>query len=56
MLKQYIINGKGYQFEEGEQPAGAVELKKAEKVPAKAEEPANKAAAPANKARRVKSK
>ena len=29
MLKQYIINGKQYQYEEGEQPAGAVELKKA---------------------------
>ena len=35
MLKQYIINGKQWQFEEGEQPEGAVELK-AVKPPKKA--------------------
>lgn len=49
MLKHYIINGKEWQFEEGEQPAGAVELKKAETPP-------DKAAKPANKSRKVKSK
>lgn len=26
MLKRYLINGKEWQYEEGEQPAGAVEL------------------------------
>lgn len=26
MLKQYIINGNGWQFEEGTQPEGAVEV------------------------------
>ena len=47
MLKQYIINGKQYQYEEGEQPEGAVELKKAV-------EPSNKAVKkPANKTRKV---
>lgn len=52
MLKQYIINGKQYQYEEGEQPAGAVELK-AVKPSDKAEKPANKAVKPANKARKA---
>ena len=33
MLKQYIINGKQWQYEEGEQPDGAIELKKAVKPP-----------------------
>ena len=37
MLKQYIIKGKQWQFEEGEQPEGAVEVKagkpKTEKKP-----------------------
>ena len=28
MLKYYIIKGKQYQYEEGGQPAGAVEFKK----------------------------
>ncbi len=51
MLKQYIINGKQYQYEEGEQPDGAVEL-----VEEKAVEPPKKAAKPANKARAVKTK
>ena len=41
MLKQYIINGKQYQYKEGEQPEGAVELKKAV-------EPSNKAKKPVN--------
>lgn len=46
MLKDYIWNGKQYQFEEGKQPEGAVEVKKAVAPP-------NKAARPANKARKV---
>lgn len=46
MLKQYVINGKQYQFEEGEQPEGAVELK------AKTEEPKNKARTARNKSRK----
>lgn len=46
MLKQYIFNGKQYQFEEGEQPDGAVEIK--------AVEPSNKAVKkPANKTRKA---
>ena len=61
MLKQYIINGKQYQYEEGTQPAGAVELKakvkvKAVEPPVKAKEPANKAVKPANKTRRAAKK
>ena len=55
MLKQYIINGKQYQYAEGEQPEGAVELK-AVKPPAKAVKPENKAAKPANKAARPANK
>lgn len=54
MLKQYIINGRQYQYEEGEQPAGAVELKAVK--PSKAKEPANKAVKPANKTRKVAKK
>lgn len=45
MLKEYIVNGKQYQFNEGEQPEGAVEVK--------AVEPSNKAVKPANKSRKV---
>ena len=48
MLKDYIVNGKQYQYEEGEQPDGAVEVK--------AVEPPKKAVKPANKARAVKTK
>ena len=47
MLKIYEYNGAVFQFEEGEQPEGAVE------VTAK---PSEKAAKPANKARVVKTK
>ena len=43
MLKEYIVNGKQYQYEEGEQPAGAVEIKKAVEPSVKAVNPANKA-------------
>lgn len=51
MLKKYLINGREYQYEEGEQPAGAVELR-----PKKAVEPSNKAVKPANKAVKPASK
>lgn len=44
MLKRYIVNGLEYQYEEGEQPKGAVEIQ-----PVKAAEPLNKAVRPANK-------
>ena len=53
MLKQYIIGGKQYQYKEGEQPEGAVELKKAVEPSKKAVEPANKARKPANKTRKA---
>lgn len=46
MLKQYIVNGKQFQYEEGEQPEGAVEIKAVEP-------PKNKAVKPANKARKA---
>jgi len=42
MLKEYIINGKQYQYEEGEQPDGAVEVKAVEPQKNKAAKPANK--------------
>ena len=41
MLKIYIINGKEWQYEEGEQPKGAVEVKPAE-TKEKKKTPANK--------------
>ena len=60
MLKYYIIRGKQYQYEEGSQPAGAVEFKKVKpskkavaQEPAETPEPAEtleKAEMPANKA------
>lgn len=48
MLKDYIVNGKQFQFEEGKQPKGAVEVK--------AVEPSDKAVKPANKARKAVAK
>ena len=43
MLKRYIINGKEWQYEEGQQPAGAVEVKAAVEPPKKTRRPsANK--------------
>lgn len=48
MLKHYIIDGKEWQYEEGEQPDDAVEVKQAKTE--------NKAIAPKNKARKVKTK
>lgn len=50
MLKQYIVNGRQYQFEEGEQPAGAVEVKAQAKPQNKAKKPVS------NKTRRTKQK
>lgn len=55
MLKNYIINGKQFQYEEGEQPAGAVELKTVEPSE-KAAAPVNKAEKPANKSRKAANK
>ena len=54
MLKEYLYNGARFQFNEGEQPEGAVEFKG--EPPEKAAKPANKAVKPANKARVVKPK
>lgn len=48
MLKRYKIGGLTYQYEEGTQPEGAVEVK--------AEKPANKAKAPANKSKKAAKK
>lgn len=57
MLKIYAYRGRTYQFEEGEQPAGAVEVVKETVKPSeKAEEPENKSVKPANKRRAVKTK
>lgn len=42
MLKIYKVNGLTFQFEEGEQPDGAVEVKQA-KAATKEVKPANKA-------------
>lgn len=57
MLKIYRLpNGRTYQYEEGTQPEGAVEVKKAVEPPAKAVVPENKAKKTANKAKAVKSK
>lgn len=49
MLKIYKYNGRTFQYEKGEQPEGAVEVK--------AEPPkADKTVKPANKAKAVKTK
>lgn len=52
MLKNYMWRGVEWQFEEGEQPEGAVELKPTKKAAA----PQNKAVKPANKARKAANK
>ena len=47
MLKNYQMpNGHIYQYEEGEQPESAVEVKAEEPVENKAKKPANKARKP----------
>ena len=58
MLKIYEINGRLFQFEEGKQPAGAVEAKKKKATPPEkvAEEPEAKAAAPKTRARKPSNK
>jgi len=48
MMKDYIVGGRQYQFEEGEQPKDAVEVKKVE--------PQDKAARPQNKKRKAATK
>ena len=53
MLKIYKYNGGTFQYEEGEQPEGAVEVKA---EPPRKAEPEKKAVKPANKARVVKTK
>ena len=45
MLKIYEYNGLTFQYEEGKQPEGAVEVKQTKKPAAKQERPANKARA-----------
>lgn len=52
MLKIYEYRGRKYQFEEGKQPAGAVEARKVAPPEKVAEMPEEKAKAPANKARK----
>lgn len=49
MLKDYILNGLQFQFEEGQEPAGAVPVEPKKK----AVEPPKKAVKPANKARKA---
>lgn len=58
MLKIYAYNGRMYQFEEGKQPEGAVEVevRAAVKPHEKAAKPAEKAVKPANKARKAATK
>ena len=53
MLKSYLWRGVEWQFEEGEQPAGAVEVKPEKKA---AEPLKNKAVKPTNKTKAVKGK
>jgi hypothetical protein len=47
MLKEYLVNGKQYQYEEGEQPEDAVEVtakpSEVTGVPVKEKKPSNKA-------------
>lgn len=52
MLKRYIVNDLEFQYEEGTQPKGAVEVKPEKK----AAEPLNKVVTPANKTKAVKKK
>ena len=49
MLKDYILNGLQFQFEEGQEPAGAIPVEPKKK----AVEPPKKAVKPANKARKA---
>lgn len=58
MKKKYLYEGAFWLFEEGRQPAGAVEVaeEKAEQKEKAAEPPKNKAVKPANKARKAVAK
>ena len=56
MLKIYAWKGRKYQWEEGEQPAGAVEVARNQPEQNKEPETAKKAVRPANKSRTVKNK
>ena len=56
MLKIYEYRGQKYQFEEGEQPAGAVEAKTVTPPEKVAEEHEAKAAAPKTRARKPSNK
>ena len=56
MLKTYRYRGQKYQFEEGEQPDGAVEAKTVTPPEKVAEMPEEKAKAPANKAQKPSNK
>lgn len=49
MLKKYRVNGKQFIYEEGEQPEGAVEVRKMATPPNKTRKPANKARKAAKK-------
>lgn len=53
MLKNYEWKGLQWQYEEGEQPEGAIEVKKAGTPPVKSAKPENKAKKPANKSKAV---
>lgn len=55
MLKEYIYHGATYQFEEGEEPEGAEEVKTV-KPSEKAAKPENKAGKPSNRSRKVGTK
>ena len=48
MMKDYIVGGRQYQYEEGTQPKDAVEVKMVE--------PQDKAVKPQNKKRKVQAK
>lgn len=56
MLKQYLYRGSQWQFEEGKQPKGAIEIAPPKEKPEKAEEPEKKAVTPKNKARKAANK
>lgn len=61
MLKTYLYNGMKLEYEEGQQPEGAVEFKRSaakavEPPKAKVEKPAVKAVKPANKSRKAATK
>lgn len=54
MLKRYKVGRYTFQFEEGTQPEGAVEVVKQEPIVVeKAAEPVNKSRKPANKSRKA---